>query len=128
MHEMKSLKVQLLPAPGEGPRSTPEYQKALGGFAESLRSQGVEVSPRYYANDAIGGGGGLSGEFTVIAAAVAGLVAAVRPCLVEWIKGRYGRKTKLKIGDVEAEAHTIEEVEKLMKLAEQHQKRMTADE
>lgn len=120
--ENAPLKVKLLPASDEGPRGEPEYQKALADFAASLRSQGVEVSPRYYALDAAGGGGGLSGEFTVIAGATAALLAAVRPCLVEWIKGRYGRKAKLKIGDVEAEAQTVEEVEKLIKLAEKQQK------
>jgi hypothetical protein len=31
-----------------------------------------------------------------------------------WLKGRYGRKARVKIGDVEAEAQTIKEVGALL--------------
>jgi len=117
-HFSERLKIELRPAPEEGPRSNAEHQKALGDFAETMRSHGVEVIPRYYVHDAVGGGGGLSGEFTVITTAL----TVLGTVLGAWLNSRYGRKAKLKIGDVEAEAQTVEEVEKLIKLAEKQHK------
>jgi hypothetical protein len=43
-----------------------EFQKELRDFYQELRAKGVEAGARSYVNDAVGGGGGLSGEFTVI--------------------------------------------------------------
>ncbi len=40
-----------------------------------------------------------------------------------WLHARYGRKVRLKIGEIEAEAQTPEEVEKLILQAVEIQKR-----
>ena len=40
-----------------------------------------------------------------------------------WLHARYGRKVPLKIGDIEAEAQTAEEVEKLLDTAHEIQQR-----
>jgi hypothetical protein len=113
--DQKTIYFCLLPA-----RDDPKYRDALGDFLHALSSQNIEVSPRYYANDAVGGGCGLSGEFGLIASAVGpALCTAVGAFLV----ARYGRKARLKIGldgKVEAEAQTVEEVEKLIKIAQKH--------
>ena len=64
-------------------RDDREYQEALGNFFRAVRLQDVEVSARYYVNDAVGGGGGLSGEFGIIASAIGPAVCAARgriPC------------------------------------------------
>ena len=45
--------------------------------------------------------------FAPYIAAIAGVVGA-------WLHAKYGRKARLKIGDVEAEAQTVEEVERLL--------------
>ena len=34
--------------------------------------------------------------------------------LVAWLGGRYGRKARVKVGDIEIEANTAEDVEELM--------------
>ena len=48
--------------------------------------------------------------------ALAGILGA-------WLHARYGRKVRLKIGDIEAEAQTAEEVEKLLDKAHEIQQR-----
>ncbi len=40
-------------------------------------------------------------------------IAALAAIAGAWVQARYGRKVRLKVGDVEAEARTAEEVEKL---------------
>jgi hypothetical protein len=53
------------------------------------------------------------------------LVASVGPVVGAvvgaWLHARYGRKVRLKIGDVEAEAQTVEQVEELLSRAEEFQ-------
>jgi hypothetical protein len=40
-----------------------------------------------------------------------------------WLMNRRGRKVRLKVGDIEVEAHTPEEIEKLLVLAQETQQR-----
>ncbi|SDN00205.1 hypothetical protein SAMN05216360_10531 [Methylobacterium phyllostachyos] len=54
------------------------------------------------------------------------LAQAVGPTLgvilVAWLQGRAGRKVRLKVGDVEAEARTADEVERLLNKAAEMQR------
>ncbi|MGC2221827.1 MAG: nucleotide-binding protein [Methylocella sp.] len=49
------------------------------------------------------------------------VIAALATAAGVWFQARHGRKVRLKIGDVEAEARTAEEVESLLQLAKQFQ-------
>ena len=113
----------LVGAPDDQALSSPEYQEELRTFDRSLRSQGVEVSTRCYAHDSIGGGGGLAGEFGVIASALGpALCTALGTALGAFLKGRYGRKVRLRTGldgKIDVEAHTVEEIKELVKVAAQ---------
>jgi hypothetical protein len=40
-----------------------------------------------------------------------------------WLNARYGRKVRLEIGDIKAEASTVKEVEALLALAQDTQRR-----
>lgn len=102
------LKITLLAAPDELSYFTPEYQQELRAFEKAFNDQGVPVdSERALAKMA--GGPFLSGEFVLKVADKIGppLIAGV----AGWLHGRAGRKVRLKVGDIEAEAPTIEEVE-----------------
>ena len=67
------------------------------------------------------GGPFLSGEFLLT------LTDKIGPALIAgiagWLHGRSGRKVRLKVGDIEAEAPTTEDVEKLVALVEEIQQR-----
>jgi hypothetical protein len=55
-------------------------------------------------------------DFTVkVITPIMGVLAAA---IGAWLHARYGRKVRLKIGEVEAEAQTVEEVEKPLDRAE----------
>ena len=64
---------------------------------------------------AVGMPTGLFGEFLLPGGVGAAAVAVVGA----YLAGRNGRKVRLKVGDVEAEAGTVEEVERLVRLADE---------
>jgi hypothetical protein len=97
-----------------------EYQAELEKVASSLKQQGVKFSSRMRFEEAEGAPAFLLGSFTIeIAKSVGPILGAV---IGAWLHARYGRKARLKIGDVEAEARTVEEVEKLLRVADEKQK------
>jgi hypothetical protein len=116
------LNVTMIPALEDPGDRSPGYQRELGEFAKSLTKAGVEYeaapgsllltapSPFIY-----------GGRFVIkmIEAHGATVVAAV----AAWLHGRSGRKVRLKVGEVEAQAQTVEEVEKLLKQAQEIQQR-----
>jgi hypothetical protein len=116
------LKITMIPALEDPDNESPAYQGDLAEFAKSLKKAGVEyeakpgkllltdTSPFIYA-----------GTFVI------GMITGLSPILVNfvaaWLHGRSGRKVRLKVGEIEAEAQTVEEVEKLLKQAEEIQQR-----
>ncbi len=115
--------MRLIPALDDPPLSNPEYQKLLGNVYDTLRSQGVQVSARYYVHDAADGGGGLAGEFIIVFTNVSTIIAGVAGA---WIQAKYGRKLRVKFGDIEVEAPTLEQLEKALQLIEKSQQEDTA--
>lgn len=104
--------VQLDGAPDDPPQSNPEYQRELGDLLHSLRSNGIGVSARYDALDAVNGASGFSGTFVIKLPSIGPVFGAV---IGAWLDSRYGRKAKLQIGDIQAEAQTAQELIKLVK-------------
>ena len=54
------------------------------------------------------------------------VITPLATALGVWLHAHYGRKVRLKVGDIEAEAQTREEVEKLLVRAEEIQQRNQA--
>lgn len=48
--------------------------------------------------------------------------------LTGWLRARYGRKARIKIGDLEAEARTIRDIEELLRLAAKYRGNQPEDE
>ena len=116
------LDLSLIPASDDPPfAGGAEYQKQLWIFEKSLKQdKGLVVDSGMEAFLSAQGGIFL-GDFSIKIIAILGpfLVTAVGA----WLHGRYGRKVRLKVGEIEAEAQTVEEVEKLLKRAEEIQQR-----
>jgi hypothetical protein len=90
----------------------PAFQEELGAFTTSLLATGLTYSQRGMAFDTVDGGGYPLPEFVIdLGPAVIAATAAVCGA---WVTARYGRKVRLKIGDVEAEGRTAEEIEGLL--------------
>jgi hypothetical protein len=115
----------LLPAPDDSTIYSPEFQAGLQTFDDALRAEGIKVSPRVLVRKSAGGGSSYVGEFLIPLAQVVGPALGV--VLVAWLQGRSGRKVKLKVGDVEAEARSVEEVQTLLRSAQQFRDKASAD-
>jgi len=106
-------------APDDAGVGDPAFQEELGEFSKSLRATGMSFSQSIMVFDAVDGGGFPLPAYAVqlgvpFITGVAGLCGA-------WIQARYGRKVRLKIGDIEAEGRSIREIEALLERAEQFQ-------
>jgi hypothetical protein len=97
------------------------YQAGLDEVARGLRALDAKVSVRMFMQDAVDAPSFLTGGFTIVKSV--GLAAI--PVIVAWLHGRYGRKVRLKVGDIEAEARTVAEIEGLLKQAEKLRPRIT---
>jgi hypothetical protein len=88
-------------------------QSKFGEFYKSFEANGVKVSPTYYVFDSANGGGGLVGEYLIpLAQAVGPMLGGA---LVAWLKGQSGRKVRVRIGELEIEARTVDDIEKLLR-------------
>jgi sugar phosphate isomerase/epimerase len=117
-----SLEITLIGAPDDPPLNTPAYQAALREFEQALTSHGLEVSytlevreawtpeptPALYLGDFF-----IKLAGTVGAPLIAGIAG--------WLAGRSGRKFRLRVGDIEAEAPTMQAVETLIARAQEIQ-------
>jgi hypothetical protein len=116
---MEQIEIVLGRAPDDPQENDPKFQEELEEFSKSLRTAGMTYSQRGMAFDAVDAAGYPLAEFLVTFAKEIGPTLGV--ILVAWVQGRSGRKVRLKIGDVEAEARTAEEVEGLLQKAKKFQ-------
>lgn len=114
-HEAR-ISVKLCRAPDDAPLGSAAFQKELSEFARALSAQGIDVRSRHFTFDSVSGGGGLAGEFTLIASSILIPVSAVAGA---WLQAKCGRRVRVKFGDTEAEATTVEELEKVLRMAEE---------
>lgn len=111
MQKTEEFELVLVPSPDDAPPFSPEYQKELREFAK----QAGAISQRAFAMDSIIGGGGPIGEFIFDNAGK--LITALTTICGIWIRAKYGRKLKLKVGKTVIEANTQQEIESLVKQA-----------
>lgn len=112
--------VAVTPAPNEELFS-PEFQDVLGGVLHGLQAQGLEVSVQMRFHDAADTGGMWSlGQFTIEGAKI--VSPALTGILGAYLGARMGRKVKLKTGNIEVEAHSIEELQQLLKIADERER------
>jgi hypothetical protein len=95
------------------------YQQELKAIERAFRGHGLTVSPQMLAQRSVDGGSWFTGTFMLHLAAQAAVPSLA--FLGGWLKARMDRKMRLKINDIEAEATSVEEIEKLLKLAKDMQ-------
>lgn len=103
-------------APDDPQERDPAFQEELNAFGSSLREAGVAYSQRAMVFDSIDALGYPLGEF-IIKQLGPVAIPAVTGAVGVWLQARYGRKVRLKVGDVEIEARIPEEIERLLKSA-----------
>lgn len=97
------LRFTLIASPDDPPLFSTEYQRILRDLSHALQSEGLELTCRFATHDAIGAGGGLSGEFALVATSVGLLIRQLARVLDKFLDARHGRKIKVQIGTFKVE-------------------------
>jgi hypothetical protein len=124
--EVPRVELVLVAAPDDPPFRSPQYQRGLHRFADSLKAEGVSFGLGIELIEAAGGEAPAiyTGVFTLAVV----LSGPVSRCIVAWLKGRAGRKARVEInsdGGLKAEAHSTDEVERLITKAAEYQQIMS---
>ncbi len=102
-------------APDEAPTFSAEGQAALWKVVSALHDHHVDADTPVMARDSADAVGGYTGEIVVLLQAVSPVLTGI---LGAWLQSKTGRKVRLKVGDVEVEARTVSEAEKLLERAQ----------
>ena len=122
MAETERIVLSLIPSDADPPLRDRDYQRDLEQFHDALSAHGLNVSSLVELEESVGSETPYLGTFTVevvkTLVPVAGVIGAA---VGAWLHARMGRKVRVKIGETEAEAQTLEEVQELLKLARKFQ-------
>ena len=115
------IRLYLLNASDDPPTFSAEGQVPLRTMMAAFKENEIEVDAPFMTLDSVDAVGGYTGEIAVLAHAFGPILVGI---LVAWLNSKTGRKVRLKDGDVEVEAATVEDVGKLLEMAaEQRAKR-----
>jgi hypothetical protein len=120
------IEIVLGRAPEDAPERDPKIQEEFRAFSSSLHDAGITFSQRAIAFDSADALGYPIGQFA-IQLAQTGVPAALAAGVGAWLHARYGRKVRVKFDNIEVEARTPEEVEKVLNRVAEFRKR-SADE
>ena len=104
-------------APDDAASFGAEYQAELREFEQKAQASGINLHSRVAVFDSPSATGGLTGEFLIPLAQI--VVPALTAVAVAWITKKNGRKLRLKVGDVELEGNTKEDIDLLVAKAKE---------
>ena len=104
-HESEKIDLELIAANTDPPLRSSEYQAELMNIASALRATNAKVSFRMFMQEAIDAPSFLLGGFTI--ENVKSVALVLGPIVGAWLQARYGRKVRLKIGDIEQKRVTL---------------------
>lgn len=109
------VRFYLVNAPDEPPTFSVDGQSALREVVSALRDNRIDADTPVMALDSAEAVGGYTGEIAVLIQAVSPVLTGI---LGAWVQSKVGRKVRLKVGDIEVEARTVEEAEQLLQRAQ----------
>jgi hypothetical protein len=112
MSDLGEIYLTLVPAPDEGDTLGEACQQALRDFYHVLRASRMKVMPRILGQGSVGAADSLTGEFVIPLATIVGPVLAA--AVTSWFEGIAGRKLRLTMGDIDVEAQSEPELERLL--------------
>ena len=95
----------------EPPTFSADGQSALRKVVSALRESHIDAETPFMTLDSADAVGGYTGEIAVLIQAVSPLLTGI---LGAWLQSKAGRKVRLKVGDIEVEARTVEEADQLL--------------
>ena len=110
--------ISLVPAPDDADQFSDAYQGELERVLVEAKAAGITLNPGYYMQESAGDFSGLTTLAGVFTAHAKDIGSILMTPLVAWLHGRYGRKVKLRIGDMEIEANNAKEVQELLEKAQ----------
>jgi len=125
--EAGEFSIELVRANDDPPEEDAVFQEELSRFGASLHAAGVPYSQLVVRVDAVDAFGYSLPEFIFAISALGAAIPALVKISIAWVQARNGRKVRLKIGDVEAEAPTTAEIETLLEKAAAFQDRDRAE-
>jgi hypothetical protein len=110
--ETGELEIELARGTDDPQESDPAYQAELQKFKAPLNEAGIRYKQSAIALDSVDAHGHPLGEFAL--EFVKGIAPVVSAVLVAWITAKYGRKVRVKFLEIEVEARSVNEVERLI--------------
>jgi hypothetical protein len=118
------VRFYLARASDEPPTFSTEGQVDLRSVITALRENKIEADAPFMTLDSVDAVGGYTGEIAVLANAFGPLLTGI---LGAWLQSKAGRKVRLKDGDIEVEARTVEEAGKLLDMATEQRAKARAE-
>ena len=103
------LHISMIPSPEDPPWRSDSYQAELRNLGQRLKADGLEIY------DA----GCPPGEWKLKLGTA--LAPALGAPVGSWLEARRGRTVRLKIGEIEADVRTVEDLARVIKIAKSYQ-------
>jgi hypothetical protein len=115
MASLDGIRFILKRSPEDEPQFSREYQAEMGKVFTAFHNEGIKIQTTAFAMDAVDAVGGATGEFLAFAKILGpATIAAVGG----WLAGRNGRKVKIKVGEIEAEANSVKQLDEVLERVE----------
>lgn len=116
--ERGEVSLELVRSDNDQAAADPTFQEEVSRVGAALKARSVPYLQTAITFDSVSAHGYPLAEFIVAIKELGPpAIAAIATAAGAWVQARYGRKARVKIGDLEAEARTIGEIEELLKLA-----------
>lgn len=120
--EAEEFEILLVNSPDDPFLFSAEYQAGLQNVRNVFLKKSINVRASFMRMYSLNAGDGLIGQFLI--PFTQACVPTVGAIAVAWIHGKLGRKVRIEVGETKVEAETVEEVERLLKLAAQHHEQL----
>ena len=115
--QAKDLEITLIRSPDDPSLDSEQYQAALRDFDSALQSHGLNPSSRVLLIESAGID--VAPHLGVFAVNLKDALPVIGSVLTGWFAGRFGRKVRVKVGDIEVETSTVADAERLIAKAQE---------
>jgi hypothetical protein len=113
------LQISMIPSPEDPPWRSDDYQSELRKLGLALRGDGLEIHEVGSHPVRSGETSPISGEWRIKLGAM--LEPILKAPIGSWLQARRGRTARLRIGEIEADVRTAEELARVIKIANCYQ-------